>query len=318
MIHRILVPLDGSTRAEAVLPHVVAIATVFRSRVDLLHVLPGTAVGDRYRPSDPMSCRLARANRSRYLAGRARIMAGEGLDVHSRTLEGGPAEVIVDLASGNDYDLVALTPHGTGQSRHLAMGCTATGVVLNARCSTLLAMGSKPGPDDAEVPPVMYRKILSPVDCSPRSDWCLKVASDLARGSGARLQAVHVLDPPQLVSRMPLDEATRALVDGVVRANRAEATQYLDSIVRRLGGDGATMESRVLPGSAGGVAQVVCRRVASEGIDLVVLSAHGRGQSSGGRIGGTAMELLLGVHRPVLILQDPAAGSSHNSPRNMR
>ena len=39
LINHILVPLDGSTLAECVLPHVIAIAPVTNARVTLLHVM---------------------------------------------------------------------------------------------------------------------------------------------------------------------------------------------------------------------------------------------------------------------------------------
>ncbi|MCB0064039.1 MAG: universal stress protein [Caldilineaceae bacterium] len=39
MIHRILVPLDGSSLAESVLPHVIAFARAFDAHVTLLRVL---------------------------------------------------------------------------------------------------------------------------------------------------------------------------------------------------------------------------------------------------------------------------------------
>jgi nucleotide-binding universal stress UspA family protein len=307
MIHRILVPLDGSVRAEAVLPHVMAIAAAFDSRIDLLHVLPGAAVGDRHLPSDPMPCRLARANRARYLASRAEALRGFGLDVRPHTLEGGPAEVIVDLAAGGDYDLVALTPHGAGHGRQLAIGCTAVAVILNVRCSVLLVAGYRPGSGEESTSPITYREILSPVDCSPRSDWSLKVAGDLARESGARLQVIHVLDVPEVVSRMPRTGATRQLVDGIIRANLAEADQYLGSAARRMSEAGVVIETEVVTGSMGGPAESVRRKVEATGVDLVVLSAHGRGGAPAWRLGGTAMKLLLGIDRPVLVLQDVRA-----------
>ena len=39
VINHILVPLDGSTLAECVLPHVIAIAPVTNARVTLVHVM---------------------------------------------------------------------------------------------------------------------------------------------------------------------------------------------------------------------------------------------------------------------------------------
>jgi nucleotide-binding universal stress UspA family protein len=304
MIHRILVPLDGSVRAEGVLPHVMAIAQAFGARIDLVHVLPGAAVGDRYHPSDPMPCRLARANRARYLASRAETLRGFGLDVGTHTLEGGPAEVIVDLAERGGYDLVALTPHGAGHGHRLAIGCTAVAVILNVRCSILLV--ARAGSECAEggTHPIRYRTILSPVDCSPRSDWCLQVAGELARGSSAHLKVVHVLDTPDVVSRMPRAGETRRLVEGILRANRTEAEAYLESGTRRLGEAGVAIETEVLSGVRGGPAEAVRREAESGEADLVVLSAHGHGGAPGWWLGGTAMKLLLGIDRPVLVLQD--------------
>ncbi|TVP56523.1 MAG: universal stress protein [Gemmatimonadales bacterium] len=307
MIHRILVPLDGSVRAEAVLPHVMAVANAFNSRVDLLHVLPAAAVGDRHRPSDPMPCRLARANRARYLESRAEVLRGFGLDVETRIIEGGPAEVIVDLADRGEYDLVALTPHGVGQSTQLAIGCTAVAVLLNVRCSILLVAGYSPESEEAKTIPITYGGILSPVDCSPRSDWSLKVASDLALGSGAHLQVIHVLDSPEVVSRMPRPGATRQLVESIIRANRTEAEEYLRSATRRLVETGVSMETQVLSGSTGGPAESVRSKAEGDGVDLVVLSAHGRGGAPAWPLGGVAMKLLLGIDRPVLVLQDVTA-----------
>lgn len=305
MIHRILVPLDGSVRAEAVLPHVMTVASVFDSRIDLLNVLPAAAVGDRHQPSDPMPCRLARANRARYLEGRAEALRGFGLDVETKIVEGGPAEVIVDLADRGHYDLVALTPHGVGSRTQLAIGCTAVAVILNVRCSILLVAGYTPESEEAKTIPITYRGVLSPVDCSPRSDWSLKVASELALGSGARLKVIHVLDSPEVVSRMPRPGATRRLVDGIMRANRTEADEYLRSATRPLREAGVSIETEILSGSPGGPAEAVRKR--AEGEDLVVLSAHGRGGAPAWPLGGTAMKLLLGVDRPILVLQDLTA-----------
>ncbi len=323
MIRRILVPLDGSVRAESVLPHVMAVAKAFHSRVDLLHVLPGAAAGDRHRPSDPMACRLARANRARYLASQAELVREAGLDVQTHIVEGGPAEVIVDLAERGEYDLVALTPHGVGQSSQLEIGCTAVAVLLNARCSILLVAGYTPESEEAKAAPINFRRILSPVDCSPRSDWSLKVAGDLARSSEARLHVVHVLDLPEVVSRMPRAGTTRKLVDRIVQANRAEADAYLGASARRLADAGVDIEVEVVSGSTGGTAQSICRRAVAEGgeADLVVLSAHGRGGGLGWRLGGTAMKVLMGLDRPVLVLQDLTAARTawpHSVPESNR
>ena len=53
MIRRILVPLDGSVRAEGVLPHALAVAKTFGGHLDLLHVIPAERDGEGNSPPDP-------------------------------------------------------------------------------------------------------------------------------------------------------------------------------------------------------------------------------------------------------------------------
>jgi nucleotide-binding universal stress UspA family protein len=58
VINHILVPLDGSTLAECVLPHIMAIAPVTNARVTLLHVLQHPHNGNGSSAVDPVEWHL--------------------------------------------------------------------------------------------------------------------------------------------------------------------------------------------------------------------------------------------------------------------
>jgi nucleotide-binding universal stress UspA family protein len=302
MIRRILVPLDGSRRAEGILPHLVCLASVFGARLDLLHVISSGRSPGAFPPTDPFANRLARAQALRYLDGKAESIRAEGLEVWTKVEEGGPAAVIVDLLRRGEYDLVGLTPHGNGDDRLLRIGCTAVAVILNARSGILLVPDAPNGAGGSEGR-ALYGRILAPVDCSPRSDWSLGVAAAIARGTGSRLKVVHILDRPEIVNRLPTAGRTGPVVDRLREDNRMAARRYLDEVAWRLEGPDLPIEATVVE-SGGGPAEAVLQLARSERVDLVVLSAHGRGATSAWPLGGTASKLLFWAQFPILILQD--------------
>jgi nucleotide-binding universal stress UspA family protein len=142
------------------------------------------------------------------------------------------------------------------------------------------------------------------VDCSARSDWSVSMAAAIARGTGARLQIVHALDTPEIVSRSPGPKARRAQAAERIRErNGVEALRYLEQTVGWLTRSGLKAEARLMRSETGHV------RTLQNAIDtlrpaLVVLGAHGRGASDEWPLGGTSTKLLFGSRRPVLIVQD--------------
>lgn len=300
MIHRILIPLDGSARAEGVLPYAATIAAAFGARIDLMHAIPEAR--GRAGVVDPLMYRLAYADGTRYLEDRAAELREQGLEVATLIEEGGAAEVIVDLLNRGAYDLVALTPHGLGCSNHLRVGSTAVAVILNARSSILIV------PEEAAQPGkrrslAKTGVVMAPVDCSPRSDWSVAVAATIARNAGSRLDLVHILGSPEVVTRLPAPGGQGTLVRRIVEANRIEARRYLEQTAWRLRGSGLEVRERLVDATAS-PADALRKLLEAERPGLVVLSAHGRSASEEWPLGGTAAKLIFWAQRPVLILQD--------------
>ena len=76
MINHILVPLDGSTLAECVLPHVAAIAPVTHARITFLHVLQQSHNGGGTPAVDPVEWHLQKQNVEKYLEGIVKRLSG--------------------------------------------------------------------------------------------------------------------------------------------------------------------------------------------------------------------------------------------------
>ena len=144
LFERILVPLDGSELAEAVLPHAIAIAKLSEARVHLLQVEERTedlrlsVWGLAAREADDLPARLANADR--YLH---HVVARFESDwwPATATVEARGAhrvgEAIAAVAVEHETDLIAMSTHGRGASR-LLMGSVADKVVRGTECSVLL------------------------------------------------------------------------------------------------------------------------------------------------------------------------------------
>ena len=133
MFDLILVPLDGSKRAEAILPHVQALAGCLGSELVLLQVVEPVLL-----PYDPQGYlpeldsknteeRLSEARS--YLEGIAKHFRAEGMNVRCRIESGAVVDTILELALTLKADLVAMASHGrTGLARAF-YGSVADGVL---------------------------------------------------------------------------------------------------------------------------------------------------------------------------------------------
>jgi nucleotide-binding universal stress UspA family protein len=136
MYHTILVPLDGSGRAEAILPHVESLAQALRSKVVLLRVIDPAAfvVGLEGMPLDTSRDLIeAEAQEAeRYLEGKRGELKAHGVDAYISIRYGAIVQGILDAAESENADLIAMSSHGrTGLARFF-YGSIASGVLNKA------------------------------------------------------------------------------------------------------------------------------------------------------------------------------------------
>jgi nucleotide-binding universal stress UspA family protein len=130
---RILVLLDGSERAEKVLPYVAEHAKTGGAEVVLLRVLEPLSTLAVYAPSmfanweelaqQMMADQQEECNR--YFAGLESQLGDEGILVRSETLVGNVWNKIISYIEEDGFDLVALTSHGRSGIARWAVGSVA-------------------------------------------------------------------------------------------------------------------------------------------------------------------------------------------------
>jgi nucleotide-binding universal stress UspA family protein len=126
---RLLVPIDGSSQSEAILPEAVAWVRAFGFGLWLAQMIesgPSAAVG-------------ADIQEDSYLRGQARALADQGVKAEWDVLHGtDAAHAIVDYVKAQDMSLLALGTHGRGGWARLAIGSTAAQVVHDSPCPVLV------------------------------------------------------------------------------------------------------------------------------------------------------------------------------------
>jgi len=144
-----------------------------------------------------------------------------------------------------------------------------------------------------------YRKILVPLDGSGWAQRAIPHACDLARSADAELILLNVFTPP---AREYIDQLAIAGQDDQVQRAREQMKQYLISVRGELRSQNLTVRTHMIEG-ADDAARLICDYVASEGIDLIVMSTHGRTGISRLLFGSVARDVMECIDVPVLLVQ---------------
>jgi nucleotide-binding universal stress UspA family protein len=135
MYKSILVPLDGSALAEAVLPEIEKLARCMGARIILLrvsraHIFPG---------KDPTKAEIEVVRRAEeYVAEVRDQLAAKGLDAEACVRYGAVAEEILTHSARNDIDLIAMSTHGRSGLGRWALGSVAEKIVRRSVKPVLL------------------------------------------------------------------------------------------------------------------------------------------------------------------------------------
>jgi nucleotide-binding universal stress UspA family protein len=141
MCRRILVPLDGSSRAEQVFPTVTSIAQALDARTILFRVLIASATGplleELYLQTQGL-LETAEQEADSYLKRVAGRLQEQGVQVSTAIREGAVADTIVKYAETNHIDLIAMCTHGRTGLARWSLGSVADRVLRAGRIPILL------------------------------------------------------------------------------------------------------------------------------------------------------------------------------------
>lgn len=142
-----------------------------------------------------------------------------------------------------------------------------------------------------------YTKIVVPLDGSGWSQRAVPHAIDIARSNRAELILLHVFRPPAYEYA---DQIALAGQDEQIQQMREQMKQYLIGVRSELRAEDVTVRCQLIEGAS--VAHLICDYVNSEGVDLVVMSTHGRGGLAQFLFGSTANKVVQCLKVPVLLV----------------
>ncbi|MCC7119606.1 MAG: universal stress protein [Anaerolineales bacterium] len=140
MYKRILVPLDGTSSAEKILPHAKGLASDMGSELILLYVIP-TAVAEFAPPARPFAKDLVYKEKRklvRYLKDLCAKLEKENIRVNYLLSEGGIAETILEVADLMETDVIAMATNKHSPTQLLLLGSVAYDVVRRSPLPVLV------------------------------------------------------------------------------------------------------------------------------------------------------------------------------------
>lgn len=270
MFERIVVPLDGSDRAETVLTKFKPLMSGGGSEVVVVQavelVYPFEAVG-----SD-IAWQALWDSSEKYVQDRAGRLRAEGVRARGVVRAGSPANVILDVATEERATVIVMTTHGRAGLARWALGSVAEKVVRASDVPVLLERSfPPPGPE------LRFKKILVPIDAGPHSLQVVPHVAELARLFHADVSLLHVREKDVPASPPEMATAAKRLEDLGVR---------VESVTRE--GDPA---SQILE---------ECRR---QPADLIAMSTHGRSGPTRWVLGSVAEKVLRAATVPMLLVR---------------
>lgn len=160
MFDSILVPLDGSTAAEAALEQAKYLAqasggTIHLARVCQRQTLESMADA---RSADEL-VRLEETRCQNYLENMRNKLAGDGYRADYQVLPAGnPAERLLENLEARDIDLLVMSSHGRTGLNRMLMGSVAEKVARHATCPVLVVGRQQPSKKPATSGPA-YAKV---------------------------------------------------------------------------------------------------------------------------------------------------------------
>jgi len=132
MYNKILVPLDGSKRAERILPHVEKLAHDNDATVIFLTVFrPPRVFGydDLQYAHFQKELESTMGEAETYVKGLRGEFQAKGIEARHQAVMGPVVKEILDAAQREDVDLVAICSHGRGGMSRLFYGSVASGIL---------------------------------------------------------------------------------------------------------------------------------------------------------------------------------------------
>ena len=297
MYKKILVPLDGSVTAEAVLPYAQAFAAGFNTAVELLSVIDIGAMTthlstDKVRHLDGIIASEEKKCAT-YLENVAKNFPLSSTDC--RIVRGTPAEIILETTHQDRDTLIAMATHGRSGAKRWLMGSVAEKVLRSTTNPLFLvrAAAAKSSPQQ------IVNSIIVPLDGSPLAEKILPTVCAWARALDLEVTLIRAFEFP--AAAYYGSETFIPDYDEMLEEARQGAAAYLkakeDSLVR----EGVRTVS-ILTAEGLAADEIISTAQTAPGA-VIAMSTHGRSGVQRWLLGSVTEKVVRHAEDPVLVVR---------------
>ena len=310
MYKRILVPLDGSARAERAIPVAARIARALGGSIILLRVATAPVDTGKYSSTsgyveETVDVDLTGA--TDYLENIAGSDELAGIKTEVKTFIGAVAPTILSASQSFHANIIVMCSHGYTGFKRWALGSVADKITRHSSIPVFVLREGGPLPAMAEHQPV---RALVAVDGSSLSEAVFEpsayLAAALAEATSQQgaLHLLRVVDLPASGGRFKSD----AHIDtGLKEQVKHEDEEYLATLVHRLSeeGDLAHLDLAITSSVEADpdIAEAIVKKSEQEKFDFIAIATHGRGGVQKWALGSVAGRVLHATTLPLLIMR---------------
>lgn len=324
MFKHILIPLDGSTRAERAIPVAARIARASGASLTLVRVVTAPVDFSAYAMESPLIMQGVLDadidNATSYLATIAKSAVLAGVKTTTEVLTGSPALTIIDSSSSTKADLIVMCSHGKTGFKRWVLGSVAQKV---ARHSPVPVFVLREGDTSFHALASRPLRIMVPLDGSDLAEAALEPAAQLCAALSAptqgELHLARILRPPEVQ-----ENNQPVLVTDTSNQVIADSRAYLSSVEQRFQrGDLAHLNLQVTASFAFGtdVAEVLIEMAEDgeyledkeevDGCDVIAMATHGRSGPARWAMGSVSERILGATRLPLLIVRPKKPGTNY-------
>jgi nucleotide-binding universal stress UspA family protein len=311
MFQHMLVPLDGSPRAEQALPVAARIARATGGSVLLVQLIsPPIDYSGGLAPVSLMNNQVIESEMIRATAYLKELAASPlltGINTRIEVSFGLPAQYLVAAVQAHRIDLVVLCSHGRTGFTRWALGSVAHSLVHQSSVPVLVLQQRGAAALLSHLETARPLSVLVPLDGSPLAETVLIPAANLIAALAAPAQGALRL--VQVVKLFP-ESVEKGFMSELNEEALQYAKTYLKAVVERLQETVIDLKlaltySVELGTDVASILVDLAERGGENGCDLVAISTHGRSGLERWVIGSVTDRVMSTTRLPMLIVRPP-------------
>lgn len=283
MFNTVLVPLDGSKRAEAAVPVALELINhkgeliLLRSTLEM-HLTTAQISANVALPQSPSSSPFYLAADA-YLKTLKAQWSNPGIEIYKYVANDDPAAAILDIADQEDVELIVMTSHGASNERQWTLGSVTRKVLHSAPCPVLVVRDGVP-----------IQRLLITLDGSEISQHALSPGMNVARALDLEVTLLQVLDQDEY------------------KGMKADSEAYLSALADQYRQEEDSIHTAV---ASGPTAQTVLDIAKARQIDMIAMATHGRTGLARWIYGSTTEKIIHSTTCSLLIVRPPIHVLNH-------